>query len=70
VVANLRNSDGLENSFGERTRPRVRGSAPSLNPLPDVSDEGVADGAQGAQSINSVKARLEDMELWKRLAPL
>jgi hypothetical protein len=29
--------------FGERTRPRVPGSAPSLNPPADVSDEGVAD---------------------------
>jgi len=33
--------------FGERTRPRVRGSAPSLNPLPDVSDAGVADHTRG-----------------------
>jgi len=33
--------------FGERTRPRARGSAPSLNPLPDVSDEGVADHTRG-----------------------
>ena len=32
---------------GERTRPRVQGSAPSLNPLPDVSDEGVADHTRG-----------------------
>jgi hypothetical protein len=31
---------------GERARPRVRGSAPSLDPLPDVSDEGVADGTR------------------------
>jgi len=28
-------------------RPRVQGSAPSLNPLPDVSDEGVADHTLG-----------------------
>ena len=28
--------------------PRVRGSAPSQNPLTDVSDEGVADGTRGA----------------------
>jgi hypothetical protein len=34
--------------FGERTRHRVPGSAPSLNPLPDVSDEGVADHTRGA----------------------
>jgi len=33
--------------FGERTRPRVPGSAPSLNPLPEVSDEGVADDTRG-----------------------
>ena len=33
--------------FGERKRPRVRGSAPSLNPLTDVSDEGVADCTRG-----------------------
>jgi len=33
--------------FGERARPRARGSAPSLNPLPDVSDEGVADHTRG-----------------------
>ena len=33
--------------FGERTRPRARGSAPTLNPLPDVSDEGVADHTRG-----------------------
>jgi len=32
---------------GERTRPRVRGSAPSLNPLPDVSDAGIADHTRG-----------------------
>jgi hypothetical protein len=31
----------------ERTRPRVQGSVPSLNPLTDVSDEGVADGTRG-----------------------
>ena len=37
--------------FGlERARPRVRGSAPSLNPLPDVSDEGVADYTRGKQN--------------------
>ena len=29
--------------IGERTRPRVQGSAPSLNPFTDVSDEGAAD---------------------------
>jgi len=33
--------------FGERARPRVQGSAPSLNPLTDVSDEGVADSTRG-----------------------
>ena len=33
--------------FGERARPRARGSAPPLNPLPDVSDEGVADHTRG-----------------------
>jgi hypothetical protein len=32
---------------GERTRPRVPGSAPPLNPSPDVSDESGADDTQG-----------------------
>src|SRR5580658_10159707 len=32
---------------GDRTRPRVQGSAPSLNPPTDGSDEGVADCTRG-----------------------
>jgi pyruvate dehydrogenase E2 component (dihydrolipoamide acetyltransferase) len=31
-------------------------------------DHRLLDGAQGAQFLNAVKARLEDMELWKRLS--
>jgi len=30
-------------------------------------DHRLIDGAQGAQFINAVKAKLEDMQLWKRL---
>jgi hypothetical protein len=33
--------------LGERTRPRVLGSAPPLNPLWGVSDEGVANNTRG-----------------------
>ena len=36
-------NEKIMSEFGERTRPRVQGSAPSLNPVPDVRDEGVAD---------------------------
>jgi hypothetical protein len=32
---------------GERIRPHGKGSAPLLNPLNDVSDEGVADRTRG-----------------------
>jgi hypothetical protein len=45
--AHLRNSDDSGWCFGEGTRPRVQGSAPSLNPTADVSDEGVADRTRG-----------------------
>jgi len=30
-------------------------------------DHRLIDGAQGAQFVNAVKSRLEDLELWKRL---
>ncbi len=33
--------------FGERTHPRVLGSAPPLNPLWGVSDEGLANNTRG-----------------------
>jgi pyruvate/2-oxoglutarate dehydrogenase complex dihydrolipoamide acyltransferase (E2) component len=31
-------------------------------------DHRLIDGALGAQFINAVKAKLEDLELWKRLS--
>jgi len=43
----MEDSDGLSSFSGERTRPRVQGSAPSLNPFTNVSDGGVADGTRG-----------------------
>jgi 4-amino-4-deoxy-L-arabinose transferase-like glycosyltransferase len=54
--------------FGERARPRARGSAPPLNPLPDVSDEGVADHTRGRvcspEILSAVAAKKPSAPLW------
>jgi len=53
-------------------QPVVRGGQVAIGQIMKMTlsaDHRLIDGAQGAQFLNAVKARLEDLELWKRLAP-
>jgi pyruvate dehydrogenase E2 component (dihydrolipoamide acetyltransferase) len=51
-------------------QPVVRGAQVVIRQMMKMTlsvDHRLIDGAQGAQFLNAVKARLEDLELWKRL---
>jgi pyruvate dehydrogenase E2 component (dihydrolipoamide acetyltransferase) len=52
-------------------QPAVRGGQVVIRQMMKMTlsaDHRLIDGAQGAQFLNAVKAKLEDMALWKRLA--
>jgi len=52
-------------------QPVVRGGQVVIRQIMKMTlsgDHRLIDGAQGAQFLNAVKARLEDLDLWKRLA--